>query len=74
MIKNQTYVNREVPQAAGKVLSFTAKIDLTQVRQEQDLIVRETKQYEVCLTKGELPLSINFDGRTYTLNLTTILK
>jgi hypothetical protein len=71
MIKNHSHNNRSTPRPTGKVLSFTAKIDITQVRRDNNLILRETDQYEVSLSERELPFAIQFGGRTYILNLST---
>jgi hypothetical protein len=70
MIKNHFHNNRSTPRLASKVLSLTARIDITQVSRDNDLILRETKQYEVNLPDSKLPLTIQFDGRAFILNLT----
>jgi hypothetical protein len=59
-----------VPAATGKVVSVASKQDILPELREQTIAVRESKHYEVCLTRDELPLTVQYDDKTYILVLT----
>jgi hypothetical protein len=55
----------------NKVLSIhSAKRAVTTEQLERNIVVRESKRYEVRLSRDELPLTVQYDDKTYILVLT----
>lgn len=61
-------IRKKTDTSNDDIQSFTAKIDLTQVRKVGDLLLREIQHFELSLGNEELPFSINFDDKTYVIN------
>jgi hypothetical protein len=70
MTANQASVSIRTRHSTGKVISFASKQGVQPEFSEQTIAVRESKRYEVCLTRDELPLTVQYDDKTYILVLT----
>jgi len=66
----QASISARTHTTTGKVISLVTKQDSTPELQDRIIAVRESKRYEVCLTRDELPLTVQYDDKTYVLVLT----
>ncbi len=67
MAANQAYAATRAT-TCGKVVPF--RQDVTPELRERNVAVRESKRYEVSLTRNELPLTVQYGDKTYILVLT----
>jgi len=70
MMTHQVSHALSTSQTRGNALPYISQPGLTRNLQEQTIPVIETKSFEICLTKAELPLTVLFDDQTYILVLT----
>jgi hypothetical protein len=70
MRANQAALSIRTQHTLGKVVSLVTKQGMTPELREQTIAVRESKRYEVCLTRDQLPLTVQYDDTTYVLVLT----
>jgi hypothetical protein len=70
MSANQAFVSTPTQHTTGKVVSLATKQDITQEPRERIIAVRESKHYEVYLTRKDFPLTVQYDDKTYILVLT----